>query len=78
MTRVDLSNDDIHDLIEVIDYRLGELRDELSHNTAPVHRTELDDAARRLESLRTRVLHVAVELPIRREPSALSKWRAPA
>jgi hypothetical protein len=76
MTRFDLSAEEVHDLVEVIDYRLAELRQEIVHTDDREFRNELNDAAKRLENLRLRVGHIAAELPARVAPSALAKGPA--
>lgn len=70
---IDLSPDDVHDLLEVIDYRLAELQDEIVHTDQRAFRDELKRASGRLEDLRGRVRHCAADLPVRRQPSPLAR-----
>ena len=73
--RIDLSPDDVHDLVEVIDYRLRELEDELVHTDDRAYRESLRAAMGRLEGIRARVHHLTAELPARVEPSPLAGRR---
>jgi len=72
---IQLSSDDVHDLVEVIDFRMHELQDELVHTDDRAYREDLRKATDRLEVLRTRVHHLAADLPMRREPSPLAYRR---
>jgi hypothetical protein len=75
---IDLTADDVHDLVEVIEYRLHELQIELVHTDDRHYRQELREASRRLEDLRERVHHLREELPARPEPSPLAFRPTPA
>lgn len=68
-----LTASEIHDLVEVIDYRLGELEDELVHTDNHAFRDALRDASDRLAALRARVHHLVADLPVGRPPSALAR-----
>jgi hypothetical protein len=72
MSTIELSTDDVHDLTEVIDYRLAELTDEMAHTEDRAFRHSLRLATDRLEALRTRVHHLAADLPARPVPSPLA------
>lgn len=70
--RIDLSPDDIHDLCELIDHRLRDLRIEIVHTEQRAFRASLREAVERLEDLERRVHHLAADLPARAEPSAIA------
>ena len=70
---IELSTDDVHDLIEVIEYRLAELQDELVHTDDRAYKQSLRLATGRLEGLRERVHHLVAEVPVRRTPSPLAR-----
>lgn len=74
---IDLTPDDAHDLLEVIDYRLHELQDELVHTDDRQFREALRQASRRLEHLRDRVHHLVADLPVRQAPSPLARRPGP-
>ena len=75
MTHIDLSEEEVHDLLEVLDYRLHELQDELVHTDDRAYRQDLRSASARLDAFRQRLHHLARDLGGRDEPSPLARRR---
>lgn len=75
MTCIELSDDDVHDVLEVLDYRLHELQDELVHTDDRAYRQELRAASSRLDQLRHRLHHLARDVPSRDRPSPIARRR---
>ena len=75
MTHIDLSDEEVHDLLEVLDYRLHELQDELVHTDDRAYRQDLRRAAGRLDAFRQRVHHLARNVSARPEPSPIARRR---
>jgi len=72
MTCIELSDEDVHDVLEVIDYRLNELQDELVHTDDRAYRQDLRAASNRLDHLRQRLHHLARNVPERERPSPIA------